>query len=149
MSEPLRVGILGSGRWANVHRETLAAAGAELAGVLTGRSERAREVELEWGVAATTDLATLLAMDLEAVIVSTPNDLHAPQALAAIAAGKHVLIEKPMANRFTSNSTSGGAPTARARVGGRATPRGSAPASSRSRCTTSTWHAGGSVRRPR
>lgn len=97
MSEPLRVGILGSGRWANVHRETLAAAGAELAGVLTGRSERAREVELEWGVAATTDLATLLAMDLEAVIVSTPNDLHAPQALAAIAAGKHVLIEKPMA----------------------------------------------------
>jgi len=97
VSNQVRVGILGSGRWANVHRETLAAAGATLAGVLTGRKERAREIEADWGVPATTRLEDFLKLDVDAVIVSTPNDLHAAQALAVIHAGKHVLIEKPMA----------------------------------------------------
>jgi predicted dehydrogenase len=61
------------------------------AGLLARRSQ-------EWGVAATySDYAALLAeADVAAVVVATPNDLHRPIALAAVAAGKHVLVEKPL-----------------------------------------------------
>lgn len=93
----LRVGLVGAGRWAAVHRSTLAAAGAELVAVATGSPESAARVRAEWGVPATTDLDELLASDLEAVIIASPNDLHAGQALRALAAGKHVLVEKPLA----------------------------------------------------
>jgi len=94
---PVRIGLVGAGRWAQAHRATFAAAGAKLVAVATGSEARAAEVRALWGVAATTDLAELLAADVEAVVIASPNDLHAEQALQALAAGKHVLIEKPMA----------------------------------------------------
>jgi len=94
---PLRVGLVGAGRWAAAHRGTLASAGAELVAVATGSAASAARVRADWGVPATTDLDDLLAADLEAVIIASPNDLHADQALRALAAGKHVLVEKPMA----------------------------------------------------
>jgi myo-inositol 2-dehydrogenase / D-chiro-inositol 1-dehydrogenase len=94
---PVRIGLVGAGRWAQAHRATFADAGAELVAVATGSEARAAEVRALWGVAATTDLAELLAADVEAVVIASPNDLHAEQAVRALAAGKHVLIEKPMA----------------------------------------------------
>jgi len=94
---PLRIGMVGAGRWAAAHRATLAAAGAELVAVATGSEASAARVRAAWGVAATTDLGELLAADVDAIIIASPNDLHADQALRALAAGKHVLIEKPMA----------------------------------------------------
>jgi myo-inositol 2-dehydrogenase / D-chiro-inositol 1-dehydrogenase len=94
---PLRVGLVGAGRWAAVHRATLEPAGAVLVGVATGSVASAARVRSDWGVPATTDLDELLALDVEAVIVASPNDLHAEQALRALAAGRHVLVEKPMA----------------------------------------------------
>ena len=97
MSEPLRVGLVGAGRWADAHRRTLHDAGAVLVGVATGSRASAARVRADWGVDASPDLEALLAMDLEAVIVASPNDLHAAQAQRALAADKHVLVEKPMA----------------------------------------------------
>ncbi len=94
---PLRVGLVGAGRWASAHQATLAAADAELVGVVTGTAEGARRATAAWSVPATTDLDALLAGPAEAVIIASPNDQHAPQALRALAAGKHVLVEKPMA----------------------------------------------------
>ncbi|MGE4563267.1 MAG: Gfo/Idh/MocA family protein [Victivallaceae bacterium] len=44
--------------------------------------------------------AELLAADIDAVIIATPNCFHYPQTLAALNAGKHVLVEKPMASRI-------------------------------------------------
>src|SRR5205823_14468958 len=39
-----------------------------------------------------------LTDDVDAVVINTPNHLHKPQAIAAIEAGKHVLLQKPVAN---------------------------------------------------
>lgn len=46
---------------------------------------------------ATSDFAAALAPEVEAVVISTPNFEHGPQAIAAIEAGKHVLLQKPVA----------------------------------------------------
>ena len=94
---PLRIGLVGAGRWAAAHRDTFAAADAELVAVATGTEASAARVRSDWGVPATTDLDELLATDVEAVVIASPNDLHAGQALRALDAGKHVLVEKPMA----------------------------------------------------
>ncbi|MES1257635.1 MAG: Gfo/Idh/MocA family oxidoreductase, partial [Acidobacteriota bacterium] len=50
---------------------------------------------------ATTDYAAALGDDVDAVIISSPNACHAPQAIAAIQAGKHVLLQKPVAASLT------------------------------------------------
>jgi UDP-N-acetyl-2-amino-2-deoxyglucuronate dehydrogenase len=46
---------------------------------------------------ASTDFSAALAPDIDAVVISTPNHLHRPQAVAAIEGGKHVLLQKPVA----------------------------------------------------
>jgi UDP-N-acetyl-2-amino-2-deoxyglucuronate dehydrogenase len=49
------------------------------------------------GAVASTDYAAALAEGIDAVIISSPNHYHCPQAVAAIEAGKHVLLQKPVA----------------------------------------------------
>jgi predicted dehydrogenase len=62
--------------------------------------ESARKAAEIAGGAATQDFAAALSGDVDAVIVSTPNWLHRPQAVAAIEAGKHVLLQKPVAAKL-------------------------------------------------
>jgi predicted dehydrogenase len=60
--------------------------------------DRLAEVQREFAVAhATPDVAELLATDIDAVVVATPEHLHLDATLAALRAGKHVLVEKPFA----------------------------------------------------
>lgn len=92
-----RVALIGGGRWGAVHRNALRQLGAELAAVLVGSDSSAQRLAREWGVPVETSLEAFLEYDSEAVIVASPNYLHAPHALAALEAGRHVLIEKPMA----------------------------------------------------
>jgi myo-inositol 2-dehydrogenase / D-chiro-inositol 1-dehydrogenase len=92
-----RFGLVGAGRWGAAHREALARAGAPLTLVATGSEASAERVRADWGVAATTSLDELLAGPIDAVVIASPNDLHARQAIAAIDAGRHVLVEKPLA----------------------------------------------------
>lgn len=54
-----------------------------------------------YGVATNADFTTALTPDIDAVVICTPPHLHIPMALTALAAGKHVLIEKPLAADFT------------------------------------------------
>lgn len=92
-----RVGLIGAGRWGAVHRDALDTVGVALAGVAVSSQASAARVNASWGVPATHRLEEFLAWDLEAVIVASPNYLHAEHGIAALEAGLHVLIEKPMA----------------------------------------------------
>jgi 1,5-anhydro-D-fructose reductase (1,5-anhydro-D-mannitol-forming) len=95
-------------RWGLVGASTIAArhmigalrgAGQQIAAVHSGTAERARAFAADHGIPAhVTDLDALLADPaIGAVYVSSTNEKHYPQAMAAIAAGKHVLCEKPLA----------------------------------------------------
>jgi 1,5-anhydro-D-fructose reductase (1,5-anhydro-D-mannitol-forming) len=69
----------------------------EVAAVMSSSPERAAAYAKENGIrAAFSTLPDLLAADIDAVYISTTNDLHLEQALAAAKAGKHVLCEKPL-----------------------------------------------------
>lgn len=94
----MRVGLVGCGAIARrAHVPGLQAAGATLTAFASRTPVSARAAAEEAGGGAVVpdwrDLVT--REDVDAVVLCTPNALHAPQALAAIAAGKHVLVEKP------------------------------------------------------
>lgn len=93
----MNVGMIGAGRWAEVHKQALESRGAKLGAVLVSSEASRKRVETEWGVRATTDMQSFLSYGSEAVIVVSPNYLHGEHGVAALNAGKHVLVEKPMA----------------------------------------------------
>lgn len=92
-----RVGLIGGGRWGAVHRNALRQLGAELTAVLVASEASAERLRKEWAVPVETSLESFLEHGGEAVVVASPNYLHAEHSLAALEAGRHVLIEKPMA----------------------------------------------------
>ena len=91
-----------------------------LAGVCTSRPETAQAAAEEAGFGAwTTSLAELLARDdVQVIDCVTPNHLHRVTVLAALAAGKHVYCEKPLAlNGAEARELARAAATAKAQVG--------------------------------
>jgi predicted dehydrogenase len=96
-ASPLGFGIIGAGMISGFHDQAISAlTGARLVGVAS-RSAKGQELANKHGVFATTDTAALLARpDLHVVCITTPSGAHLEPALAAIAAGKHVVIEKPL-----------------------------------------------------
>jgi UDP-N-acetyl-2-amino-2-deoxyglucuronate dehydrogenase len=95
----LRAGLVGAGAISTQHVEAIAALeGIQLAGVVSASTERARALGEQQSVPWSTHLADLLARDdVDLVAICTPSGLHASQALEALRAGKHVVIEKPLA----------------------------------------------------
>lgn len=95
----LRVAIVGGGFMAEVHTRAARAARADLAGIVSSTPEKSAAAADRLGVArAYGTLDELLADDtVDVVHVTTPNALHAKQAGAVLAAGKHVICEKPLA----------------------------------------------------
>lgn len=95
-STRLRIGIAGAGHFGRYHALKVAEAGrAELVGVHDPDSERAKTVGWETG-APHLDFADLLAAS-DALVIASPADTHHAIAAAALRAGKHVLVEKPIA----------------------------------------------------
>jgi predicted dehydrogenase len=100
----MNIAMLGTGRIADgqLAPAIAEADGVRLWSVLSRDAERGRKFAERHGAAAPnavhTDLDSLLADDeLDAVLIASPDKLHAPQCIAAARAGKHVLTEKPMA----------------------------------------------------
>ena len=94
----VRVGVVGSGFMGRTWSEVAAnhATGTSLSAVTGGT--RATALAADYGIPLEPDLDALLARDdVDAVILASPPAVHLAQTLAAAAAGRHVLVEKPMA----------------------------------------------------
>jgi predicted dehydrogenase len=99
MTHDLGFAIVGSGMVARYHAQGIAQTpGARLVGVCVSSPERAAQAEAAFGAPATSDYAAILSNpEVGAVCICTPSGLHAAQTIAAARAGKHILVEKPLA----------------------------------------------------
>ena len=96
----LRWGLIGASTIAAEHMiGAFRANGGEVVSVMSTNAERGARYALDRGIGhATTSLADLAtSKEIDAVYISTTNELHRDQVFAAAAAGKHVLCEKPLA----------------------------------------------------
>jgi len=97
----VRVGIVGCGGIGRVHlREYLKLSGATVVALADPFPGRAAALAGEFGLdglGVFEDYRRLLEIDLDAISVCTPNVQHRPVTLDALSAGRHVLVEKPMA----------------------------------------------------
>jgi UDP-N-acetyl-2-amino-2-deoxyglucuronate dehydrogenase len=96
---PVRWGIVGAGMIAGYHAQAIRATeGAELVAVCRSQGGDTAEAAARFGVVCEPSYeALLLRSDIDVISICTPSGDHAPQAIAAACAGKHVLVEKPMA----------------------------------------------------
>src|SRR5262245_29837693 len=95
----LKLGVAGLGRAFSFMAETFARdPRVELAAAADPRAEARRQFELDFHGKGFPSVPEMLAKGgIEALYISTPHQFHREHALAACAAGKHVLVEKPMA----------------------------------------------------
>ncbi len=98
----LRVGLIGFGLGGAVFHAPLIAAtrGLRLKAVVTSDPERARQVKSQYTETLVFDTAGRLwenSEDFDLVVVASPNRTHVPLALAALEAGLHVVVDKPLA----------------------------------------------------
>ncbi|MFV0252616.1 MAG: Gfo/Idh/MocA family protein [Beutenbergiaceae bacterium] len=95
----LRSGIIGLGFIGEVHARAVTAAGGTLAAVAGSSAQGIGQRADQLGAASAMASAEQLidSPDVDVVHICTPNDVHAELAKAALAAGKHVICEKPLA----------------------------------------------------
>ncbi|MEM7502787.1 MAG: Gfo/Idh/MocA family oxidoreductase [Pseudomonadota bacterium] len=97
----MKVVVAGAGAFGRKHLDGIQNIdGVEVAGVVDPVSDLAHKVAEQYGVRqATTDLAEALALTgVDAVILATPTQMHAQQAIQCMEAGKHVEVEIPVAD---------------------------------------------------
>jgi UDP-N-acetyl-2-amino-2-deoxyglucuronate dehydrogenase len=99
-SESIGFGILGAGMVADYHRQAIAAnadLGAQLLAIGHYNPDRFDEISARFRVPCLNPEDLLTHAGVDVVCICTPSGEHAGQAIAAARAGKHVLVEKPMA----------------------------------------------------
>ena len=98
--EPLRVASLGMGWWSDVLADAINRSGKLTISACYSRSEEKRAAfAAKYGCRAAPSYEAILAdKDIEAVINTTPNGVHLETTRAAADAGKHVFLDKPIAN---------------------------------------------------
>jgi len=101
MSKPIKVALAGAGAFGIKHLDGIRNIdGVEVVSLIGRELDKTREVAAKYGIAhVATELADSLALaEVDAVILCTPTQMHAQQALACLKAGKHVQVEIPLAD---------------------------------------------------
>lgn len=94
---PVRIGVSGSGFMGRTHVDAAHKLSSTRAVAVAGGS-RAPKLAADYGIDVEPNMSALVARDdIDAIVISTPHWLHCDEALMAADAGKHVLVEKPMA----------------------------------------------------
>ena len=104
MTKTLKVALAGAGAFGLRHLDAIKLIdGVETISLIGRELDKTKEAAAKYGVShVTTDLAeTLKLPGLDAVILATPTQMHAAQALECLKAGKHVQIEIPLADSLT------------------------------------------------
>ncbi len=99
----MRIALAGAGAFGEKHLDGLKNIdGVSITSIVSRRLEQAQDVAAKYGaVHATTELDEALARDdVDAVILCTPTQMHAEQAIACMNAGKHVQVEIPLADSW-------------------------------------------------
>ncbi|WP_394688105.1 Gfo/Idh/MocA family protein [Hoeflea sp.] len=91
-----RIAVVGCGYWGSNHARTLAELGA-LCAVADRHEERAATLAARHGVKTVSIENILTDDDIDGLVLALPPQYHADMAIAALEAGKHVLVEKPIA----------------------------------------------------
>ena len=99
MHKSLRAGVIGAGTFGSLHARVYAELeSADLVAVADLQAEKTQHFVSQYGARGYTDYNELLEKeDLDIVSVCTSDELHLEPVLAAAAAGKHILVEKPLA----------------------------------------------------
>jgi predicted dehydrogenase len=100
----VRVGVVGYGYWGpNLARNMTETAGAQVVAICDVDASRLETINLKYpAVRTTTECRELLEDDaIDAIVITTPVSTHYRLARAALLAGKHVLVEKPLAESVT------------------------------------------------
>ncbi len=101
MSKPIKVALAGAGAFGIKHLDAIKLIdGVEVVSLVSRELDKTRETAAKYGIGhVTTDLAESLALkEVDAVILCTPTQMHADQAIACMNAGKHVQVEIPLAD---------------------------------------------------
>jgi 2-hydroxy-4-carboxymuconate semialdehyde hemiacetal dehydrogenase len=101
MSKSIRVALAGAGAFGIKHLDAIKLIdGVEVTSLISRDIDKTKETAAKYGIGhCTTDLADSLArQDVDAVILCTPTQMHASQAIACMKAGKHVQAEIPLAD---------------------------------------------------
>jgi predicted dehydrogenase len=98
--EPLRVACIGMGWWSDVLADAIQRSKKlKIVACFTRSEDKRKAFSAKYGCAAAPDYQTILQdRSIEAVINTTPNDAHLETTRDAAAAGKHVFLDKPIAN---------------------------------------------------
>ncbi|MFK8031902.1 MAG: Gfo/Idh/MocA family oxidoreductase [Gammaproteobacteria bacterium] len=102
----MRIAVAGAGAFGEKHLDGLTKIdGVEIVSVVSRRAEQAAEVAKKYGAKhSSTELEDVLSRDdVDAVILCTPTQMHAAQAIACMEAGKHVQVEIPLADSLADS----------------------------------------------
>src|SRR5450631_2212142 len=97
---PLRVACIGMGWWSDVLADAILRSGTlEIAACYTRSLDKRAAFAAKYGCRSAASYEAILAdPEIEAIVNTTPNDVHLATTSAAAAAGKHVFLDKPIAN---------------------------------------------------
>jgi 2-hydroxy-4-carboxymuconate semialdehyde hemiacetal dehydrogenase len=106
MTKPIRIALAGAGAFGEKHLDGLKLIdGVEIVSIISRTGEQAAAVAAKYGAKhSSTELEDALARDdVDAVILCTPTQMHAAQAIQCMEAGKHVQVEIPLADSWADS----------------------------------------------